>query len=475
MNLGPPPVRSDERRAKAPIDVLSRRHDHVCTTAVDAWQIAAVLESDGITDRIARERYGLADVFVLADALYRRVPLRLKPSVSDVPREDGRTLWELARGPLFLLVGLLYPVAFAFGEPWPVALSLTLGLTIGWAASNGLSYLAYRRLAQTDGTSAGRFLMYRTSLLIAALISTLAIAAWSLDLPIHTVAPAAMLVCFQLSTSILLFARAEWRLAITLVPGVAANTIYLLSHGVLISAAVAAAFTAATVVATLLAAVRAVGRLPGGSASGGTPSTDLLGALAFSIYGGLTAVLLTIDALQLVYRTDLQLANAFGASIVPLVLTMGVIETLLRNLRNEAHGWLNTSHTRRAFAGRIWRSFARALTQYVAIIAVTSAAALPGIIYALQSAEHVVVLVVAQLLLGIAIFISFEVIAHSRIVVVVVALGVVVCLHAADVSGALRGLPPHGMAVGYLTACALYLALLLVVLGQTLARAETYR
>ena len=64
------------RRSSSPLDRLSRRLNRVCSTAVDPYQIAAMLESDGLNDRIAREEYGFTDVFELADALYRRVPGR---------------------------------------------------------------------------------------------------------------------------------------------------------------------------------------------------------------------------------------------------------------------------------------------------------------------------------------------------------------------------------------------------------------
>ena len=41
--------------------------------AVDALQVAALLEADGVTDRAARVEYGYADVFALADEVYRRL------------------------------------------------------------------------------------------------------------------------------------------------------------------------------------------------------------------------------------------------------------------------------------------------------------------------------------------------------------------------------------------------------------------
>ncbi len=101
------------RRSLHPMDQLSRRLDWVCTTATDPLQIAAALESDGVNDRIAREEYGFADVFELAEELYRRVPLR-PPQTIDPPSESmPKTLlglsWSLLIVPLGALAVILTP------------------------------------------------------------------------------------------------------------------------------------------------------------------------------------------------------------------------------------------------------------------------------------------------------------------------------------------------------------------------------
>ncbi len=476
MSLGPPPVKGPDRRARTPIDMLSRRHDHVCTTAIDAWQIAAVLESDGITDRVAHERYGFADVFELADALYRRVPLRLTPDDGVEPPETGRASWESARGLLFLVAGLMYPAAFAFGVPWPITLGLVAGLVVGWAASNGVSYLAFRRAG--SGREAASKAVYRQAIVgaVAALALAVAAVTWGLAVPLSFVLPGALLVAFQLSASALLFTASEPALAVAMAPGVIVNVLYLVTRGGLVGPSAAAAATALSVLLTLSAALASLGRRAATrDVDDSFTSRDLLGAVATSSLGGLTAILLTVDTLTLVHRAQLELANAFGASVLPLVLTTGVMEPLLRRQRNEMHALLAASHTRRSFAKSAWRCFSRSLSQYVLLIAAVSAAALPGILYALHGERQVVLLLAAQLVLGVAIFVSFAIVSGGGVVAVLAAAATAVGLHLADVAGWLPGVPPHGPAAGYLMACMLYLILLIPILAATLPRPEAHR
>ncbi|GAA2401069.1 hypothetical protein GCM10010420_29860 [Streptomyces glaucosporus] len=56
-----------------PVRVLLHRHRELCERAVDPLEIAAVLETHGITDRTAA-RYRHRDVFSLAEELYARTP-----------------------------------------------------------------------------------------------------------------------------------------------------------------------------------------------------------------------------------------------------------------------------------------------------------------------------------------------------------------------------------------------------------------
>src|SRR5438132_1139341 len=49
------------------LDELLNRHAVLCANAVDAMEITAGLEADGLNDRIVQKKYGYSDVFALAE------------------------------------------------------------------------------------------------------------------------------------------------------------------------------------------------------------------------------------------------------------------------------------------------------------------------------------------------------------------------------------------------------------------------
>ena len=120
------------RRSLHPMDQLSRRLDWVCTTATDPLQIAAALESDGVNDRIAREEYGFADVFELAEELYRRVPLR-PLETTDPPSEPlQKTLLGLSQGLLVVPLGVLAVILTPSLGQRTVTLGVMIALALIW-------------------------------------------------------------------------------------------------------------------------------------------------------------------------------------------------------------------------------------------------------------------------------------------------------------------------------------------------------
>ena len=81
-----------ERRSGDAVDALSREMNDACTRAVSHHQIAALLEAEGLNDRIVRERYARPSVFALAAELYERVPLRSPVHRPERARSLGRTV-----------------------------------------------------------------------------------------------------------------------------------------------------------------------------------------------------------------------------------------------------------------------------------------------------------------------------------------------------------------------------------------------
>lgn len=91
---------------------------------IDVWAITALLESGGVRDRDAAERFGCADVFALARIVEARLPDAVPPSPVAEPEalSAGRRLGRLA--------GIYARGAFFFV---PLALQLAALLTIGYS------------------------------------------------------------------------------------------------------------------------------------------------------------------------------------------------------------------------------------------------------------------------------------------------------------------------------------------------------
>ncbi|MEK8145615.1 hypothetical protein NKH18_42730 [Streptomyces sp. M10(2022)] len=79
--------------------------------AVHPYEVAALLESEGLTGEAIREKYGHTDLFSLATALYQRIPRTFPepPRPADPWRPDH--LRCALRGLLFALPGLAYALA----------------------------------------------------------------------------------------------------------------------------------------------------------------------------------------------------------------------------------------------------------------------------------------------------------------------------------------------------------------------------
>ncbi|MFH8338526.1 hypothetical protein [Streptomyces sp. AM6-12] len=91
-----PPTPAPRRPSGDPVKALLHRHRDLCERAVDALEIAAGLEAEGITDRTAA-RFRHRDVFSLAEELYARVPRAVGPQPEPslpVPRAGAK--WALA-------------------------------------------------------------------------------------------------------------------------------------------------------------------------------------------------------------------------------------------------------------------------------------------------------------------------------------------------------------------------------------------
>ena len=132
-----------------------------CDRTISVYQVAALLESAGVTDAIAQLRYDHADIFELARTIAGRLshdhrPVSL-PADAAFPRDSSRdTLLDYLRGPLALLPMVLLSFIIAIYQGvgnWgaeeilatSMAMVCSLLVTSGFvqaASRKGASYLS---------------------------------------------------------------------------------------------------------------------------------------------------------------------------------------------------------------------------------------------------------------------------------------------------------------------------------------------
>ncbi|MGN9790863.1 hypothetical protein ACTMTU_07110 [Streptomyces sp. OZ13] len=374
MTGAPPAAPAD------PLGELAHRMDGVIARAVHPDEIAAVLESDGMTDDHIRRIYGRADSFALAEALYERGPRRYPdpaPPAAD-PWWTG-LLGCLLRGLVFALPGLAYVPAAPLLAGAALG-PLLAGALTGWAWNQALSHRAHSWLALGDRPAALRCL--RTGTAAGALLSTAAAGVCAGQGQWHAAVFASAQALYVSAATALLVLGHERALLCALLPTAGVTAVTLLhdlppwSRKTLLLASLAAA--------TVLA-VRAT-REPGASgrvrrparrvrARTGTPTARarlphrprVLASLPYGVFGLGAGTLVLYTALGDV------LAGRTGAAVaapaaVALTLSMGPAEWLLRRFRGGTVAGLHASTTRGEFRRCTAAVLAECLCGYLAIL-----------------------------------------------------------------------------------------------------------
>ncbi|MCX4820822.1 hypothetical protein OG883_13075 [Streptomyces sp. NBC_01142] len=337
--------------AEDPIDELAERLVEPVAAAVHPYEVAALLESDGLTGEQITDRYARHDLFTLAEDLYERVPRHYPepPPAPDPWRPDH--LRCALRGLVFALPGLAYVLGAGLWHGAADVTGLIASALVAWAWNQGLSHRAYLRLAAGGQAAAGR------TLRIGAPAGALGAAATGLLVsgPGTGAAFAAGQSCYLAAASVLLVLGRERALLVTLLPvtaGAAAVVVWRppppLALGLLL----------VTVALSVLAAGHAVrAALRSSPTPGPDTSPGLLLSLPYGLFGLAAGVLAA-------------LAGADDPrSIVVLTLSMGFAEWLLYRYRSLALGALRASTSARGFTLRAGRALAVCLGAYLALLA----------------------------------------------------------------------------------------------------------
>lgn len=457
-----------DRRSEDPVGRLSRHLDYVCTTAVDPLQIAAALETDGITDRIARDEYGYNDVFELAEELFHRVPRRLPRSKRLLKPEGG---WaELMHGPLFVMPAVFYPAIFALIGPQAMVLGMVLGTAVGWVWSMGMSWIAYRLIGRDSHDEAAEVMrkMALLGILLVGIVGVLLAGTKGLDLGVAALPIGQMM--FQMAASILMVYHRELWLFLCMVPGALGALVYW----VLGAQPQYTAWVVGLAMLSSLVCFAVAYWTARGARGKGVPSTlgkfDLMDALQPMGYAALSATLMLYENAR--YATghlDLSL------SVAPLALCMGVLEWQSRVVRERSAQMLRQTRFPREFIPRAWYVFAQGLGVCVLAIGLLSVVLVTVLGQLNLMTPQGVVLIIAHLLLGASFFVNFILMAHRRMAWVLASLALVVGIYLLSLNLPIEVYATPSHSVSYMISNLVLLVALLWGLQGSLGQVRNYR
>ncbi|MFB9239803.1 hypothetical protein ACFFWC_30480 [Plantactinospora siamensis] len=510
-----------------PLDELADRLSPRLVRPVDALEVAATLESAGVTDRAAAVTYRQPDVFALGEELLHRVRRRSGPPVPRATPAGGgrRALADLSHGGLYLVPLALFPPLGELLRPWPVAVVIATG-ALGWVWSGGAAWVAYQLLGRGSMDPAVRWL--RRCLLAAlpvaatlgALVGGLVGGLASSPAGLRAVGGAALLaagqISYQMAMTLALFRHRERWLLLAMVPGVAASVGYL-RYGVP-GAPIATAVVAASVTTGLLLVARCgrpdaggvagAGRAArprwrarrGGTAGAGGAARARWGRRAGAVGAGraarrrgglpvaglprgqrreLPTVLLStgLTAAVLIYAQSRYLTGDHQVlyAAIPLYAGMGVVEWRARRYTEGARELLDRLTDPRRFARRAWTGLLGGLVLSMSALAALAAPLLVALRGMGLLSPAAVTMAAAHVAFGGACFLAFILAGHARYGRLSCAFGAAFGAHAGPVAAVagLRGPVPD--TVVFLGSVVLLQALLLVCLADLVGQAWRYR
>lgn len=435
------------------LDDLVERVAGLLPDPVDELQVAALLESQGITDQVAADRYGRADVFALGQEVFERLP-RKSVAVEDDTR--GTTWLHAVRGPLYLVPTTVFPAVTAvLGGPAAVR-AMVVATAVSWVWGSGASAVAHRLLGTGLAAGAARSLR-----LLGAAGTTVATTTAVAVLDWRSAVFVLALSGLQFAIGVLLFHREEVLLAAAVLPAGAGGVLYLVSETVGITLLLGGV--------TVLLAVGGAWRAGRAARdSGGVrrpPARTLLGtALPSSVYAALCAIfLLYTDSRYVLSALDLAVAAA------PLVLGMGVVEWRAHRFFEQAARELRRCVLPHDFHRAIWRELVRELGVCLLVLGAAALTLLVALRLTGLLTSPGALLIDAHVLLGGAFFLGFVLVRTSGPLLAPL---IVLTVLLADVAAVASGADP---VPAFLLSCTAFSIFLLVALRGSVGQVRHYR
>ncbi|MFC4011071.1 hypothetical protein ACFOY2_27845 [Nonomuraea purpurea] len=444
--------------------------------AVEPLQVAAMLESQGLNDKIARERYGHDDVFSLAEAAYSHIKAMNTP-----PRPQAGGVLKRARPAAQMLHGLLYGMPAALlpaasglvGTQWLMpGLVLTTGL--GWVLGSVAARVAYSLIGRGYPRSAGRVL--RSGLVVGVVGAMLlaGVIAVVRNGPVTLVALCVMQMAFQIASGILLLYRREGWLGVIMMPAVVAGVAYIVigdSWVGLLTVCVGVACIAATVAGALRLTL-----LHGPDAPAAEPPLRELARLEASallpslLYAGLTAIfLLQAEGRYVLDRTDIAVAGA------GLVLGMGILEYRAHAFEDQTRAAIREVRYPQDFTRRSRWLLAKGVLICVAALSALSALPLTFLYVTGDLTAASMAMAAAHVIVGGAYFVAFLLANQAKVVHLCVAQAAALAVHPVGRLFLPEGHPALADVLLFTAAATLFLLILLALMSHGLRDVRQYR
>ncbi|MFI2607841.1 hypothetical protein [Kitasatospora sp. NPDC018619] len=369
-----------------PLDELAERLRDVCADAVHPYEIAAFLESDGLSDEQAALLYGRPDAFTVAEELFEKVERRYPGPSSEFANPWRADPWRcVVRGLVFALPGLGYLLGanlFAttrmrFGLPSGM-LALSVATLVSWGFNQALAHRSYRWLGRLRRREAAVCLAVGAP--AGALVA--AAAAYVVGGPLGALCFAAGQSCYLGAATVLLVLGREKFLLLALAPA-------SVGAGVVLAADVPQLVRTVVLLASLVLAVGLAARellvcIRGGERESAGPRLPVRQEVPHLLFGLACGALTLIAGLgETLHQAVLtgghpaQEASTTptGPAMIALTLSLGLAEWLLFRYRALAVAALRTSHTSGQFARRTGAILLGCLFIYLTTVAALDAAA----------------------------------------------------------------------------------------------------
>jgi hypothetical protein len=370
-----------EQRKPRDVGELCEQFVVVCESAVHPLEIASALEFDGWSDQAVRKRYGVSDVFALAEEMYRRVPRR---PTEPAPQPDP---WRVSKfrpalhGLLYGLPTVCFTAASSLLVGRGVLTVMTVALLSSWALSQALAYLGYVRLGQGVPDQAQRVLLAGVG--AGTVGVAVAMDLLSVMMPVYRAVFifGLGLGAYMLGATVLLVLGAERLLFLALGPGVLGASAYLVlgrpSHFEHLTWGALAATPLLAVGFAVARASRGAGLRRRRKRAGAKPArlfaTEDLRALPSAGFGLVAGGLLVFPVAVGMPGHGGVNDGALFASL-PLALSMGAAEWSLVWFRRRTQRLLRSTHGLRSFAAWARVVLFAALLQYLTMTVLLTAA-----------------------------------------------------------------------------------------------------